>query len=142
MKNIDFNIRVVNKQKIDDSVDEIKEEAIGKYSIKNGKIYILYKTTEDNVENTTIITVERDIVTVKRSGNVSSVMILDRKKKTEFKYNTMYGIIDVIIDTAKIVNALDEHGGKLRLVYSLTMQGAKVYNDMEVAVWRNIDENI
>ena len=67
LKNIDFNIRVVNKQKIDNSVDEIIEEAVGKYSIKNGKAYILYKTEEENVETTTVITVDTDTVTVKRS---------------------------------------------------------------------------
>ena len=134
LKNIDFNIRVVNKQRIDDSVDEITEEAVGKYSIKNGKTYILYKTEEENVETTTIITVDNDTVTVKRSGSVTSVMVLDRNKKTEFKYNTMYGVIDVILNTAKIVNALTPDGGKLRLIYTLTMQGAKIYNDMEISI--------
>ena len=134
LKNIDFNIKVINKQKIDDSVDEIIEEAVGKYSIKNGKAYILYKTKEENVENTTVITVDADTVTVKRSGNVASIMVLDRRKKTEFKYNTMYGVIDVILDTARIVNALTPDGGKLRLIYTLTMQGAKIYNDMEILV--------
>ena len=134
LKNIDFNIRVVNKQKIDNSVDEIIEEAVGKYSVKNGKTYILYKTEEENVETTTVITVDTDTVTVKRSGSVASMMVLDRNKKTEFKYNTMYGVIDVILDTARIVNALTPDGGKLRLIYTLTMQGAKIYNDMEISV--------
>ena len=134
MKNIDFNIRVVNKQKIDESVDEITEEAVGKYSIKNGKAYILYKTKEENVETTTVITVDNDTVTVKRSGSVASMMVLDRNKKTEFKYNTMYGVIDVILDTARIVNALTPDGGKLRLIYTLIMQGAKIYNDMEISI--------
>ena len=122
MKNIDFKIKVVNKQRIDNSIEEICEEAEGMFSIKNS------------------ITVDGDVVTVKRSGNTSSNIVLDRRKKTEFKYNTMYGIIDVIADTKKIVNALDEKGGKLRLVYTLIMQGAKIENDMEIAVWRNVDE--
>ncbi len=140
MKNTDFKIKVVNKQRIDNSIEEICEEAVGMFSIKNSKVYIIYKTVDDGVKTTTTITVDGDVVTVKRSGNTSSNIVLDRKKKTEFKYNTMYGIIDVIADTKKIVNALDEQGGKLRLVYTLIMQGAKIENDMEIAVWRNIDE--
>ena len=62
------------------------------------------------------------------------MIVLDRNKKTEFKYNTMYGVIDVILNTAKIVNALTPDGGKLRLIYTLTMQGAKIYNDMEISI--------
>ena len=137
LKNIDFKIKVLNKQTIDDSVDEIKEEALGKFSIKNNKAYILYKTTEENIETTTTITVDGDIVSVKRNGSSASVIVLDRKKRTEFKYNTMYGIIDVVADTKKIINALTEDGGILRLVYTLIIQGAKIENDMEITVRRD-----
>ena len=49
----------------------------------------------------------------------------------------MYGVIDVTADTKKIVNALTEDGGKLRLVYNLIMQGAKIENDMEITVRRD-----
>ena len=137
LKNIDFNITVVNRQKIDSSVDEIKEEARGKFSIKNSKVYILYKTTEENIQTTTTVTVEDGVVCVKRNGSVASVIVLDKNKKTQFKYNTMYGVIDVTADTKKIVNALTEDGGKLRLVYNLIMQGAKIENDMEITVRRD-----
>ena len=136
-KNTDFKIKVLNKQTIDSSVDEIKEEATGIFSIRNSKAYILYKTTEENIETTTTVTVDGDVVSVKRSGSTASVIVLDRKKKTKFKYNTMYGVIDVIADTKKIVNALTEEGGKLRLVYTLIMQGAKIENDMEITVRRD-----
>lgn len=141
LKNIDFEIKVVNKQRIDDNTDTICEEAKGKFSIKNSKAYILYKTTEEGVETTTTITVEGDCVSVKRSSNTTSLIVLDRTKKTEFKYNTMYGVIDVTADTKRIVNALSEEGGKLRLIYTLIMQGTKIENDMEIAVWRKSNED-
>lgn len=135
MKNTDlFKISVVNTQRIDDTADKICEEGTGSFYIKGDKMYIIYKTEEEGITTSSIITVEKNRVTVKRNGAVSSKMILDRGKKTEFKYNTMYGMIDVVTDTSKIVNALTERGGKLRMVYDLIMQGAKLCNDTTITV--------
>ncbi len=134
-KNTDlFNIEVINHQTIDDTKDEIFERAQGSLYIKDNKAYIIYKLTSDEGETSVVVTVKKDIVTVKRTGSVSSKMIFDKNKKTQLKYNTMYGSIDTVIDTQKIVNAITEDGGKLRLVYTLTMQGAKMYNDMVICV--------
>ena len=129
-----FNIEVINHQTIDDTKDEIFERAQGSLYIKDNKTYIIYKLTSDEGETSVVVTVKKDIVTVKRTGSVSSKMIFDKNKKTQLKYNTMYGSIDTVIDTQKIVNAITEDGGKLRLVYTLTMQGAKMYNDMVICV--------
>ncbi len=134
-KNTDlFNIEVINHQTIDSEKDEIFESAQGSLYIKDNKTYILYKLTSDEGETSVVVTIEKDIVTVKRAGGVSSKMIFDKNKKTQLKYNTMYGSIDTVIDTQKIVNAITQDGGKLRLVYTLTMQGAKMYNDMVICV--------
>ncbi len=134
-KNTDlFNIEVTNHQTIDGTKDEICERAQGSLYIKDSKIYIIYKLTSDEGETSVIVTIQKDNVTVKRTGSVSSKMIFDKNKKTQLKYNTMYGSIDTVIDTQKIVNAITEDGGKLRLVYTLTMQGAKMYNDMVICV--------
>ena len=134
-KNTDlFNIEVTNHQTIDTTKDEICERAQGSLYIKDNKTYIIYKLTSDEGETSVIVTVGKDNVTVKRTGSVSSKMIFDKNKKTYLKYNTMYGSIDTVIDTQKIVNAITQDGGKLRLVYTLTMQGAKMYNDMVICV--------
>jgi uncharacterized beta-barrel protein YwiB (DUF1934 family) len=55
-------------------------------------------------------------------------------RKTPLRYNTQYGVIDMEIDTIRIHNALNENGGMLRLVYTITMQGSKTYNDTEIVV--------
>ncbi len=134
-KNTDlFNIEVTNHQTIDGTKDEIFEKAQGNLYTKDNKTYLLYKVTDEDGETSVIVVVEKDCVSVKRTGATSSKMVFDKTKKTNLKYNTMYGSIDTVIDTQKIVNALSEDGGKLRLVYTLTMQGAKMYNDMVICV--------
>lgn len=135
LKNTDlFNIEVINHQTIDNTTDDICESGVGSFYIKNDKQYIIYKVKNDDEETSVIVTIQKDCVTVKRSGAVSSVMVFDKTKKTNLKYNTMYGCIDTVVDTTKIVHAIDHNGGKLRLVYTLTMQGAKMYNDMIIQI--------
>ena len=134
-KNTDlFNIEVTNHQTVDGEKDDIIEKAQGSLYTKDNKTYLLYKVKDEGGETSVIVIVEKDCVTVKRNGATSSKMIFDKTKKTNLKYNTMYGSIDTVIDTVKIVNALDENGGKLRLAYTLTMQGVKLYNDMVICV--------
>lgn len=73
-------------------------------------------------------------MTVKRSGATKSSMVFDRRKKTKSRYRMPYGTLDMVITTEKIVNALTENGGQLRLVYTIMMQGQMIYNDMRIFV--------
>ena len=38
------------------------------------------------------------------------------------------------IETQRIVSELDENGGTIELVYTLTVQGEKYFNDMKITV--------
>ena len=38
------------------------------------------------------------------------------------------------IETQRIVSKLDENGGTIELVYTLTVQGEKYFNDMKITV--------
>ena len=38
------------------------------------------------------------------------------------------------METQRIVSKLDENGGTIELVYTLTVQGEKYFNDMKITV--------
>lgn len=135
LKNTDmYNIMVINKQTIDGKTDVIEEKAYGRYTEKDGKIYIRYKTSSEGVEAATLITIDNSAVTIKRSGVSGSAMVYKKDQKTEFQYHTPYGIIPMELTTSKIVTAFDKTGGTLRICYTILMQGDKYFNDITIRV--------
>ena len=134
----DFKIRTKNRQTIDGEHDTVEECAEGRVCLKGGKKYIIYKVKTENGENSVIITVSDGRVTVKRSGAVSSSMVFDRNRKTQTVYRMPYGNLNMEITTDKIVDAMTEDGGRLRIVYTMMMQGQKFCNDIEITADRNV----
>ena len=113
LKNTDnYKITVKTRQILDNDTDIIEEKGEGRYFKKDKKKYILYKTESDSV----MITVEKNEVRIKRSGSVDSLMVYIKGKTTDFKYRLPYGMMKVRLETGKIIDALDENGGELRLV--------------------------
>jgi len=49
-------------------------------------------------------------------------------------YHLPYGTVPMEIETQRIVSKLDENGGTIELVYTLTVQGEKYFNDMKITV--------
>ena len=133
MNNTDnaYRIIVSNKQTIDTETDTIEEIAYGSYDEKNGKQYIRYKTETDEQNGTisSIIILDGDSLTIKRRGHTNSSMVYRAGKKHAFPYETPYGIIDMEIETDKLISTVDENGGTIELVYTLTVQDEKYYND-------------
>ena len=138
MNNTDnaYRIIVSNKQTIDTETDTIEEIAYGSYDEKNGKQYIRYKTETDEQNGTisSIIILDGDSLTIKRRGHTNSSMVYRAGKKHAFPYETPYGIIDMEIETDKLISTVDENGGTIELVYTLTVQDEKYYNDMKITV--------
>lgn len=126
-----MRIEIKNAQTSDGEEDIIEETAECKLHFKNGKIYIMY-TSAENVSVMIIISDKE--ITVKRSGETKNTMTFERNAKTLSWYNTPYGRFEIEIFTEKIVNALTENGGKLRIIYTMTMQGQRIYNDMKISI--------
>lgn len=127
-------IKVINHQTIDGDTDIIEEGGRGIFSSRGNKHYIMYDVKTDDADSRVTIIAEGRKVRIKRSGSHSSDMVYDTSKKTEFKYNTPYGILDMEIDTEHICNELNTESKKLRLKYTLTMQGQRTYNDTEILI--------
>ena len=138
MNNTDraYRIIVSNKQTIDTETDIIEEIAYGSYDEKNGKQYIRYKTEldENDTSGTSILILDGNSLTIKRRGHTNSSMVYRAGKKHAFPYETPYGIIDMEIDTERLISDIDENGGVIELVYTLTVQDEKYYNDMKITI--------
>ncbi len=89
-------------------------------------------TSAENVSVMIIISDKE--TTVKRSGETKNTMTFERNAKTLSWYNTPYGRFGIEIFTEKIMNALTENGGKFRIIYTMTMQGQGIYNDMKISI--------
>lgn len=129
-----LNINVINHQEIDGEKDIIEENALGSCYEKNGKTYILYKTKTELGEVSNILITDGYTVTLKRTGASASTMIFDKKKSTSTVYRMPYGNIQMEITTEKIVNALSNGTGTLKIFYTITMQGQKICNNMRITV--------
>ena len=133
LKNTDneYRITVSNRQTIDSETDTIEETAYGNYTEKNGKQYITYKTENDGDKISSMIKIDGNEILIKRTGSVNSSMTYKVDTKKEFLYHLPYGTVPMEIETQRIVSKLDENGGTIELVYTLTVQGEKYFNDMK-----------
>lgn len=129
-----YIIEVLNEQVIDGEKGSVTEKASGNYTLKNGKAYIRYQTSNEGDNTLTTVIAENDTVTIKRSGAVSSSMIFKKNIKTSFLYHLPYGSIPMEIDTEIIENSLSENGGTLIIRYSLIAQGEKYGNNITIQV--------
>ncbi len=130
----DYIIEIRNIQTIDGTENVIEERLRGKYRRKGAKRYIIYDTPcEDGVITFSLI-VSDENVTIRRSGAAWSVLVLDARGKTTASYGTPYGAWRIDAETEKIISALGDEGGELRLKYILTIQGGKYCNDMIIKV--------
>lgn len=135
LKNTDiYDITISNHQTIDDDTDVIEEKNTGSYCIKNGKAYIIYKSADNGSEISSTVIVSDDGIKIKRRGAVNADMIYKKNVKTSFMYRIPYGAMEMEIETLRIVNALGENGGDLRIIYTLAVQGEKYYNNMKITV--------
>lgn len=138
MNNTDRECRIIvkNTQTIDTETDTIEEIAYGSYDEKNGKQYIRYKTETDegNGSISSIIILDGDSLTIKRRGHTNSSMVYRAGKKHAFPYETPYGIIDMEIETDRLISTVDGNGGTIELIYTLTVQDEKYYNDMKITI--------
>lgn len=114
-------ISIRTKQEIDGDSETIELDTIGKYAIRNKKIYIIYNESEmTGYENTTTtIKVAEGSVSVSRSGMYPSKMNYNIGETGLCIVNTPYGQIGAAIKTEKIDFDFGADGGILNMDYTL-----------------------
>ena len=125
-----FLINVIGTQIVDDNKEAIKLRTAGEYYIENGIKYIKYKEYDNEnpgicFDNT--VTLEGDsIVTVIRAGAANSRLTLEKGRRHQCHYNTMFGDLMVGVFTQSVESTLNEKGGTLRAVYTLDFNAGLV----------------
>lgn len=137
LKNINennVNIKVINKQKNQNGLDKIEILTEGKFHINNDKFYIMYKHNYEDAVDSYMIKVDREIVTIKRSGVFSSNIVLNKDIEHSFLYHMPYGDLAMVAKTEFVGVFLGENGGELKLRYTLNVQGDRLHNDMSIII--------
>jgi uncharacterized beta-barrel protein YwiB (DUF1934 family) len=120
-KDVLINIKGIYATEEEDA-DVIEMFTTGQYYKKNGNYYISYDETEATgfLGSRTIVKVERDDkVTVERSGNAISQLIVQKGVRHQCRYDIGYGDMTIGVSGSSIYSSLTDTGGNLAFRYSL-----------------------
>lgn len=122
----------------DDSPLEVSME--GKLRVQGGEVRLSYEETEltGMAGATTVVTFREDapsLITMMRSGPVSTALVFEEKKRHICVYNTPYMPFELCVHTLRVDNRLLAEG-KIFLDYIIEFRGAKTeHNLFELTVF-------
>lgn len=107
--------------------DEISLITEGAFYKKNKKYYLMYDESElSGIENSkTTLKIEKDVVTLIRTGASPTQMIFEQDEHHIGLYNTPFGSYTVGVKTKNIENNITEFGGTLKLLYDIDLNYEK-----------------
>ena len=117
--------------------DVIEIKTVGKYGIKNGKVYVSYDEGGalgvDGV--TTILKAQDGRVVLSRTGSLESRLEIEKGERHQCHYSTIYGDLFLGVFGEVLDNKLSENGGKLFMSYTLDVNCEFMSrNDVEITV--------
>ncbi|MCI5892931.1 MAG: DUF1934 domain-containing protein [Clostridiales bacterium] len=130
-------ISIRTNQEIDGENEAIELDTMGKYAIRNNKIYIIYKESEMTgyEDTTTTIKVTDGNVSVSRSGRYTSKMNYNIGETNLCIVNTPYGQIGAAVKTESIDFDFGSGGGVLKMDYLLDADNKNyIKNNMTIRV--------
>ncbi len=114
-------IKIVSKQNTENG-DNVGEMTVaGTLTIENDKSIIEYieNNEETGAEETTITVFENDTVSIVRSGQFSSEMMVEKNTRHHTFYRTPYGELTMGIYGNQVDWSADDNGGVLKMRYTL-----------------------
>lgn len=121
----DVLVSVKGTQFIDNESDSIEVITSGTWYEKNGKQYLMYEETYEEMQVTTKNTVKitLELIEVTKKGAVSSKMIYEIGKKHMSNYMTPMGLIVLGITTKDIFVEADGEKLQAEIRYAMEMNG-------------------
>ena len=122
------------------TVDTIEVDTIGKIFEKNKDIYVVYEEIEEDQKITTTVRISDDEVSIKRFGNVNSLMIFKENHKNLTKYKTNQGLFVIEIETNKLtIDKSKNNYIKLNIEYNINILDLfKGKNEINILIEYNI----
>ena len=124
-----FKLVTTQKYESHDNVNEMIVEGV--VAERNGSQYIKFdqKDATHNITVNNLIKLKDGVVTIKRSGALSSNMVFDTAKPYSTSYETEYGQLDLLVTTHEIKSQFGEDVS-LMIQYEMIMQGRKISDNI------------
>lgn len=137
--NAKINI-LTNQYDENGKVDTIEINTIGKMFEKNEDIYIVYEEYEEGKKATTTLKISDSEVSIKKFGNINSLMIFKDKHKHLTKYRTQQGLFIIETETIKlIIDKNKKNYIKLNIEYNINILDLfKGKNEINILIEYNI----
>lgn len=121
----DVLVSVKGTQYMDSESDSIEVITSGTWYEKNGRQYLMYEETYEEMQVTTKNTVKitPNLIEVTKKGAVASKMIYELGKKHMSNYMTPMGLIVLGITTKEIFVEADEEKLQAEIRYAMEMNG-------------------
>ena len=122
------------------NIDNIEVNVIGKVFEKNKDIYVVYEETEDGQKVTTTLKISDEEVSIKKYGNINSLMVFKENHKYLTKYRTNQGLFIIETTTNKlVVNRNEKNYIKLNIEYNISILDLfKGRNEINILIDYNI----
>lgn len=125
-----YIISVTGTQIVDGEKETIKLKTAGEFYSENNITYIKYKEYDnENPEicfDNTVVVEGDNIVTVIRGGAARSRLTLEKGRRHQCHYSTMFGDLMVGVFASSIENNLTHRGGTLKAAYTLDFNAGLV----------------
>ena len=121
----DVLVSVRGTQYMDSESDSIEVITSGTWYEKNGRQYLMYEETYEEMQVTTKNTVKitPNLIEVTKKGAIASKMIYELGKKHMSNYMTPMGLIVLGITTKEIFVEADEEKLQAEIRYAMEMNG-------------------
>lgn len=138
---MEAKLKIITKQYDElGTIDTIEVNTIGKIFEKNKDIYVVYEESEEGQKITTTVKISDEEVSIKRFGNVNSLMVFKEKHKHLTKYKTNQGVFMIETETIKlIVDKSKKDYIKLNIEYNINILDLfKGKNEINMLIEYNI----
>lgn len=122
----DVLITIKGTQQMDQENEVVELLTTGRFYRKNGSYYIIYDESEATGFQgaRTTLKIEEGCVTMMRSGNSHSQLIIERGVRHQCNYDTGYGNLTIGVSGEKVFSDLSDEGGEVEFRYSLDLNAA------------------
>lgn len=138
---MEAKIKISTKQYDENNnTDTMQANAVGKIFEKKNDIYVVYEEIEDGQKITNTIKISDKEVSIKKFGNVNSLMVFKEGYKHETKYRTNQGLFIIETETNKLTIDKNENNYiKLNIEYNINILDLfKGRNEINILIEYNI----
>lgn len=116
-----YLIKIEDTHIVDGETESSEMLTVGTVSFYGGDYKIRYKETDEQLKNSFVtLSVENKAkVTMHRSGDYTTVMVMEKYKRHSCVYNTPAGSFTMGIYTSDVASDVSEDGGTLRFRYTI-----------------------